>query len=162
MKAETNHIYIGREDRLTQWAGIAEKVYEPKELAEEHVIKLVAKIKELIKNYLQLDNVNFLFGTGASIHLGAASIQNIPEQAEKDILESDNDNLKEDFKEYVLRLQKVIKEEKNPEKDKVFKNDRGWDVIFDGTYIRDYKAKIDLADGEEDTPEKHYGEICVM
>ena len=162
MKAGANHIYIGREDRLTQWAGIAEKVYEPKELAEEHISKLVAKIKELIKNYLQLDNVNFLFGTGASIHLGAASIQNIPEQAEKDILESDNDNLKEDFKEYVLRLQKVIKEEKNPEKDKVFKNDRGWDVIFDGTYIRDYKAKISLADGEEDTPEKHYGEICVM
>ena len=78
MKAETNHIYIGREDRLTQWAGIAEKVYEPKELAEEHISKLVAKIKELIKNYLQLDNVNFLFGTGASIHLGAASIQNLP------------------------------------------------------------------------------------
>ena len=162
MKAETNHIYIGREDRLTQWAGIAEENDGGKELAEEHVSKLVAKIKELIKNYLQLDNVNFLFGTGSSIHLGAASIQNIPEQAEKDILESDNDDLKDDFKEYVLRLQKVLKEEKNPEKDKVFKNDRGWDVIFDGTYIRDYKAKINLDDGEEDTPEKHYGEICVM
>ena len=162
MKTETNHIYIGREDKLTQWAGIAEENDGEKELAEEHVSKLVAKIKELIKNYLQLDNVNFLFGTGASIHLGAASIQNIPEQAEKDIFESGNENMKEDFKEYVLRLQKVLKEEKNPKKDKAFKNDRDWDVIFDGTYIRDYKAKIDLADGEEDIPKKHYGEICVM
>lgn len=25
MKSETNHIYIGREDKLTQWAGIAEE-----------------------------------------------------------------------------------------------------------------------------------------
>ena len=109
MKAETNHIYIGREDRLIQWAGITEKGDEPKELAEERASKLVAKIKELIKNYLQLDNVNFLFGTGASIHLGAASIQNIPKQAEKDIFESGNENLKKDFKEYILRLQKVLK-----------------------------------------------------
>ena len=106
MKAKTNHIYIGREDRLFQWAGITEEDDGENELAEEHVSKLVAKIKELIKNYLQLDNVNFLFGTGASIHLGAASIQNIPEQAENDILESGNDNLKDDFKEYVLRLVK--------------------------------------------------------
>lgn len=161
MKAESNHIYIGREDRLTQWAGIAEDNNRGKELAEEYESKLVAKIKELIKDNLQLDNVNFLFGTGSSIHLGAASIQNIPEQAEKDIFESGNENLKEDFKEYVQRLQKVLKEEKNPGKDKVFKDDRGWDLIFDGVYIRDYKAKIDLADDEEDTPEKHYGGICV-
>lgn len=162
MKTETNHFYIGREDRLIQWAGITEDNDEKNELTEECVSKLVAKIKELIKNYLQLDNVNFLFGTGSSIHLGAASIQNIPEQAEKDILESGNDNLKEDFKEYVQRLQKVLKGEKNPEKDEVFKDYRGWNVIFDGTYIRDYKAKIDLTDGEEDTPDKHYGGICVM
>lgn len=61
MKAESNHIYIGREDRLTQWAGIAEDNNRGKDLAEEYESKLVAKIKELIKDYLQLDNVNFLF-----------------------------------------------------------------------------------------------------
>ena len=64
MKSETNHIYIGREDKLTQWAGIAEENDGGNELAEKYVSKLVAKIKELIKNYLQLDNVNFLFGRG--------------------------------------------------------------------------------------------------
>ena len=90
MKTETNHIYIGREDKLTQWAGIAEENDGGNELAEKYLSKLVAKIKELIKNYLQLDNVNFLFGTGSSIHLGAASIQNIPERAENDIFESVN------------------------------------------------------------------------
>ena len=34
MKAETNHIFIGREDRLTQWAGITEENDVKKELAE--------------------------------------------------------------------------------------------------------------------------------
>lgn len=48
MKAKTNHIYIGREDRLFQWAGITEEDDGENELAEEHVSKLVAKIKELI------------------------------------------------------------------------------------------------------------------
>ena len=52
MKAESNHIYIGREDRLTQWAGIAEDNNRGKELAEEYESKLVAKITELIKDYL--------------------------------------------------------------------------------------------------------------
>ena len=33
MKTETNHIYIGREDKLTQWAGIAEENDGEKELA---------------------------------------------------------------------------------------------------------------------------------
>ena len=38
------------------------------------------KIKLFLKKYLLLDNVNFLFGTGSSIHLGAESIQEIPKQ----------------------------------------------------------------------------------
>ncbi|MDQ9831543.1 hypothetical protein RFY41_00510, partial [Acinetobacter soli] len=46
-------------------------------------------------------------------------------------------------------------------KDEKFKDERGWDVIYDGTYIRDYK-KVEAKDGEKDAPEKQYGEICVM
>ena len=46
------------------------------------MIKLTNKVKELIKNDLQLDNVNFLFGTGSSIHIGVASIQNVPLETE--------------------------------------------------------------------------------
>jgi hypothetical protein len=36
--------------------------------------KIIEKIRLLLKNYLELDNVSFLFGSGTSIHLGAVSI----------------------------------------------------------------------------------------
>lgn len=108
-----------------------------------------------------MDSVNFLFGTGSSIHLGAASIQNIPEQAEKDIENSEDNELKEDFKKYITQLQKSLKDKNNANKDDKFKDERGWDVIYDGTYIRDYKNVV-LKNGEADSPKKHYGEICVM
>lgn len=38
----------------------------------------IDKIRCMLKNYLELDNVNFLFGTGSSIIIGARSIQSIP------------------------------------------------------------------------------------
>ena len=53
------------------------------------------KIKLFLKKYLLLDNVNFLFGTGSSIHLGAESIQEIPKQIIKKIQE--NKDIKELF-----------------------------------------------------------------
>ena len=73
MNTTDNHIFIGKEDKLNIWTGHK----GDEEVTEEEMSKLTYKVKELIKNYLQLDNVNFLFGTGSSIHLGAASIQNI-------------------------------------------------------------------------------------
>lgn len=45
------------------------------------------KIQMYLKKYLLLDNVNFLFGTGSSIHLGAETIRTIPEQVESAITE---------------------------------------------------------------------------
>lgn len=161
MNITTNHVYIGNVDRLPQWAGLTDAEEQDDELKSENLQKVVNKVRELIKNYLQLDSVNFLFGTGSSIHLGAASIQNIPKQAEKDIEKSENDELKDDFKKYITQLQKSLKDKNNAKKDDKFKDERGWDVIYDGTYIRDYK-NVELKDGEEDEPKKHYGEICVM
>lgn len=58
----------------------------------------IEKIKLYLKKYLLLDNVNFLFGTGSSIHLGAESIQGIPIQIEDAINESDSKNLYETLK----------------------------------------------------------------
>ena len=52
-----------------------------------------SKIKLFLKKYLLLDNVNFLFGTGSSIHLGAESIQEIPKQISDKI--EKNNNIKE-------------------------------------------------------------------
>lgn len=161
MNTKINHIYIGNVDRLPQWAGIS--TYEDVEdgkFAKDGLQKAVGKVRELIKNYLQLDSVNFLFGTGTSIHLGAASIQNIPKQAEEDIANSDDIELKEDFKKYIMKLQKSSKDANKVEDNTVFKDERDWDVIYDGTYIRDYK-KVEVKEGEEDAPEMHYGEICV-
>ena len=106
---------------------------------EEEMGKLTKKVKELIKNYLQLDNVNFLFGTGSSIHLGAASIQNIPSETEKYILDLEDEDLKNDFKSYVEKLQDNMMKKYTPVKDVKFQDDRNWDLIYDGTYIRDYK-----------------------
>lgn len=161
MNITTNHVYIGNIDRLSQWAGLTDVEDPNDELKDECLQRVVNKVRELIKNYLQLDSVNFLFGTGSSIHLGAASIQNIPEQAEKDIENSEDNELKEDFKKYITQLQKSLKDKNNANKDDKFKDERGWDVIYDGTYIRDYKNVV-LKNGEVDSPKKHYGEICVM
>lgn len=161
MNTKSNHVYIGKTDRLLQWVGFSDTDENHDELADEGKQKVVEKVRELIKNYLQLDNVNFLFGTGSSIHLGAASIQNIPEQAENDIKSSGDDELKEDFEKYIKQLQKSLLEANKPKKNDKFKDDRGWNVIYDGTYIRDYR-NVELKKGEEDAPDKHYGEICVM
>lgn len=48
------------------------------------------KVRILLKSYLQLDNVSFLFGTGSSLHLGARSIRNIPKEIE-DAIQLDTD-----------------------------------------------------------------------
>jgi ribosomal protein L30E len=53
--------------------------------------KLLDKIRLTLKNYLQLDNVSFLFGTGSSLHLGTTSIRNFPVAIENAIKEGEQD-----------------------------------------------------------------------
>lgn len=139
MDSKSNHIYIGNTDKLLPWLGHTPTKEDDTLIADDGTKKVVVKVKELIKNYLQLDNVNFLFGTGSSIHLGAASIQNIPEQAEKDINNSEDENLKADFKKYIYQLQKSLIDKYHPEKDLQFKDNRNWELIYDGTFIRNYE-----------------------
>jgi hypothetical protein len=52
--------------------------------------RVVEKVKLLLKNYLELDNVSFLFGSGSSIHLGAVAIRNFPFEIESHVKEKDN------------------------------------------------------------------------
>ena len=130
------------------------------ETTDENLVKLVAQVREKIKNYLQLDNVSFLFGTGSSIHLGATGIQNIPSQVEKDIEASGDDDLKNDFKKYVTTLQKNLLKKLNPELNKYFEDDRCWSLIYDGTYIRNYEGDKETAPDADMTP--HYGEILLQ
>lgn len=112
MNITTNHVYIGNVDRLPKWAALSDVEDTEDELKDDGQQKVVNKVRELIKNYLQLDSVNFLFGTGSSIHLGAASIQNIPKQAEEDIINSGDKELKDDFKKYITQLQKILEKSK--------------------------------------------------
>lgn len=153
-KIRKNHVYVGNTDKAIEWSGFNE-IDESSEATNEEKNKLVAQVRERIKNYLQLDHVNFLFGTGSSIHLGAAGIQSIPLQVEKDIMESDDAEVKQDFKKYVQALQKPLFDQYSPETDTMFEDDQKWKLISDGTFIRNYKET-------EDSNGKHYDEILLQ
>ena len=153
-----NHVYIGNSDKALEWAGLKQE-----ETNDEHRNNLIAHIREKIKNYLQLDNVSFLFGTGSSIHLGAAGIQSIPSQVEKDIESSDKAELKEDFKKHIVALQQPMLDKYHPKENEKFQDERGWDLIFDGTYIRNYDDEnVQDENVQEEDVSKLYGEILLQ
>ena len=100
-KKSNNCFFVGGDDWI-----------ENKDLKKEEKGRYKSKIKLFLKKYLLLDNVNFLFGTGSSIHLGAESIQEIPKQIIDKI--EKNNNTKELFeilkKKYEKKLLSDIKE----------------------------------------------------
>jgi len=63
-----NNLFIEGVDELPNW---------------ERDDKSIQKIKVLLKSYLELDNVSFLFGAGSSINIGSVSIANIPSKIEE-------------------------------------------------------------------------------
>lgn len=65
-----NNVFIEGKDLLPEW-----------EVDNKSVIKIVT----ILKSYLELDNVSFLFGAGSSINLGSVSIANIPKTIEDKI-----------------------------------------------------------------------------
>lgn len=89
MFVEDNNIYIGGTNVLPEWGKVVD---DSKSLSEEQQKKMrsnvIERIQKMFRDYLELDNVSFLFGTGSSIHLGAASIQNIPFAVEDGILKA--------------------------------------------------------------------------
>src|SRR5690606_26678359 len=56
-------VYVGSINKLDEWHQAP-----------------ASKVRALLKNYLELDNVSFLFGAGSSINLGSISIAGIPPQ----------------------------------------------------------------------------------
>lgn len=70
-----NKLFFGNIDKLHDWND-----------GEISQAKIIEKVKMTLKNYMELDNVSFLFGSGTSIHLGAVSIRNFPIEVEKYIL----------------------------------------------------------------------------
>jgi hypothetical protein len=67
-----NNLFVEGADLLPDW---------------ENDNKSLQKIKALLKSYLELDNVSFLFGAGSSMNIGSVSIANIPLKIE-DILKT--------------------------------------------------------------------------
>lgn len=76
------------------------------------------KIRLELKNYLELNNVSFLFGTGSSMILNSVSIRDIPEKIEDKIKEDDNlykffvfliKNYQKDMKDYKIDSQWIVR-----------------------------------------------------
>lgn len=62
-----NNLFLEGIDELENW---------------ENDNKGIQKIKVLLKSYLELDNVSFLFGAGSSMNIGSVSIANVPQKIE--------------------------------------------------------------------------------
>ena len=150
-KKSNNCFFVGGDD----W--IENKEESIKKVEKE---RYKSKIKLFLKKYLLLDNVNFLFGTGSSIHLGAESIQAIPKQVSEKI--EKNDDVKNLFKKlkekYEDRKFLDIKEEikkgndffiwedkvLKPIIDKIFDNLKEKLKIFEEDEIKKIKLKKDI------------------
>ena len=133
-----NKIYFGNTDKLTDW--LVDKQDQP---------KIIERVRLMLKNYLELDNVSFLFGTGTSIHLGAVSIRNFPKEVEDYIQEKDEkiSGIYDELISTVICLQHDLLEygNKNLIKGaghKCFKNEMGWNFsIYTDKTVRDSESK---------------------
>lgn len=120
-----NRIFFGNTDKLADW------------IIEDNQGKAVDKIRLILKNYLELDNVSFLFGSGTSIHLGAVAIRNFPKEVEDYVVKEDV--LRKEFYSTVeaLQAEQVIgKSDKE-----VFKDEKGWEFLVDERIVRDNESK---------------------
>ncbi|MFK1787927.1 SIR2 family protein [Bacteroides fragilis] len=116
-----NKLFFGNVDKLHDWND-----------GEISQAKIIEKIKMTLKNYMELDNVSFLFGSGTSIHLGAVSIRNFPIEVEKYILERERGDA------FYLMIKKLQKEQlKDKEEGSTFKDKKGWEFIIKESIIRD-------------------------
>ena len=160
MFVEDNNIYIGGTNVLPEWGKVVD---DSKSHSEEQQKKMrsnvIERIQKMFRDYLELDNVSFLFGTGSSIHLGAASIQNIPFAVEDGILKGKNKDIANDFKTYIRKMQKNVTS--GLEKDKVRTDSYGWKYIYDGEFYRNCDVKKKTVKGNEVEVVDEYGEIEV-
>ncbi|NSW92084.1 MAG: SIR2 family protein [Firmicutes bacterium] len=84
--------FVGNNNRLKEFCEKIESCQGQCKLSDDIKKKFEKtrdKIRLTLKNYLELNNVSFLFGTGSSMILGAVSIRDIPIQIENKIKEND-------------------------------------------------------------------------
>ncbi len=130
-----NKVLFGSTDKLADW--IAEDLDKG---------KIIDKIKLMLKNYLELDNVSFLFGSGTSIHLGAVAIRNFPLEVENYIKEQDPEGtgIYNHFVFVIKQLQgdilKFGKEHLIPDT-QTFEDEGKWKFEITDDIVRDIESK---------------------
>lgn len=130
----SNKIFFGSTDKLVTW--------QTENLDQG---KIIDKIRLLLKNYLELDNVSFLFGSGTSIHLGAVSIRNFPIEVENYIYEKDlkDSGIKNEFIDTIRTLQYEILEYGKAnliDKTQEFEDSRKWRFVIADEIVRDINS----------------------
>lgn len=134
LSKETNKLFIQGVDLLSR---------------EENPIE---RIRCMLKNYLELDNVNFLFGTGSSIIIGARSIQSIPLSIEESIKaenpQEEDGKGKDSLYDEFITIIKTLQGESEKEKRLSWKNDEGEEVFGEIDYslekLLNYLLAIDF------------------
>lgn len=133
-----NKIFFGNIDKLSEW------ITEDSEQS-----KIIERIKLMLKNYLELDNVSFLFGSGSSIHLGAVAIRNFPVEVEEYIKskEVEEPTLNGIFEEFVNTVKVLQADNLRKGKEKLengsneYEDERGWRFTIEDEIIRDSQSK---------------------
>ncbi|MGE9313615.1 SIR2 family protein [Niabella sp. CJ426] len=124
-----NRVFFGNTDKLADWI----------EESNDNQGKVISKIRLMLKNYLELDNVSFLFGSGTSIHLGAVAIRNFPIEVEEHVINIEGGKFKDEFVSTIEALQtEQLGGKKNKE---VFEDGKGWKFVVDGKLVRDNDSK---------------------
>jgi hypothetical protein len=130
-----NRVFFGNTDKLDEW--ISDDLDQK---------KIVDKLKIMLKNYLELDNVSFLFGSGTSIHLGAVAIRNFPLEVELYIKDKDAKipGLIAQFYSTIKSLQAdrlIYAKAHLIAGTQEFEDERKWKFVVDDDIIRDFISK---------------------
>lgn len=132
--SQYNKVFFGNTDKLNEWTtdGLEQG-------------KIVDKVKIMLKNYLELDNVSFLFGSGTSIHLGAVAIRNFPFEVEEYIKEKNTNipGLLEHFYGIIKSLQAerlAFGKANLIDQTQEFVDEKKWRFTIDNDIIRDSES----------------------
>lgn len=132
-----NKIFFGSTDKLSGWLG--EKLDQS---------KIIDKVKLMLKNYLELDNVSFLFGSGTSIHLGAVAIRNFPVEVEdyikaKDLKDAKVAGIYGEFQSAInaLQAERLAYGRSHLTNETEFEDERKWKFFIVDNIIRDIQSK---------------------
>ncbi len=134
---ENNSVYIGSVNKLPEWTKDG-----------QDQAKAIEKVKLMLKNYLELDNVSFLFGSGSSIHLGAVAIRNFPVEVEEYIMAkgetNGNEGIYEELTAVIRKMQASYLGDIIANVDflsETYTDENGQEFLVQNNLIRDNKSK---------------------